>query len=179
MSRYVRDINICKSMGNDGPYAGFHYSKRGDTAGNAISMVCRTVDDPVSYMWGILMSGVRIAGAFTYGIYINNEDTSWNHDMRIEAIVDGCKVAAYANNCNIAHLDITFQPRPAHEKDKTTNEHIVYVKKGIELHDCKWIDLSRAFIWDWYEKNTLCNESVENRPIAMYGDCRGLVLSIP
>ena len=63
MSRYVTDINICKEL-EDGEHAGCHYSKSGDTAGKAVSMVCTIEEGGSNFMWGVNMSGLRIAGAF-------------------------------------------------------------------------------------------------------------------
>ena len=167
MSRYVTDINICKTMGDTykGTYAGFHYSKTGDTAGKAVSMVCAD-NGGEDYMWGINMSGLRIAGAFEYGIYIKNSGEAWNHDMRIEAVIDACKTAVYAENCNTAHFNVTFQPRAADNK-------AVYAEHGIHLVNCKYTDVSSCFFWDWqFVKDGF-------KRIAMYGSCPGLLVSIP
>lgn len=180
MGRYVTDINICKGMGNGypesdksylKPYTGEYRSKTGETSGNAISMVCRQDDFPVKYMWGINMSGVRIAGAFNYGIYIynqyiDNSNHGWNHDMRIEAVMEGCKTGVYAERCNIAHLNVTIQPSSAFDGT-------LYAEHGIHLVNSKWIDLSSCFVWDMQK----AKEGFKH--IAMYGSCPGLLLSLP
>ena len=178
-SRYVTDINICKTMGDTwlGAYAGFHYSKTGDTSGKAVNLVSRTADYPVTFMWGVSMSGIRIAGAFEYGIYIGNEDKAWNHDMRIEAAMDACKVGVYAKNCNTAHFDVAIQPRKAQNGN-------VYAEHGIKLENCRAIDLSSSCIWDWYNyeaPETLIasdpNVYSYAHHLALIGECKGLIIS--
>jgi hypothetical protein len=65
------------------------------------------------------VSGLRIAGAFKYGINIQNRDKTdsgygdagdpaWNHDMRIEAVIVSCETGVRVFNCNTAHLAVTI-----------------------------------------------------------------------
>lgn len=169
MSRYVTDVNICKKL-EDGEHAGCHYSKTGDTAGKAVSMVCTIEDGGQNYMWGVNMSGLRIAGAFDYGVYIYNEvvgkNKRWNHDMRVEAVIDACKTGVYVENCNSAHLALSVQPRAA---DNGT----VYGEHGIHLKNSKWVDLSSCFVWDKQNIKTGFYK------FAFEGECPGTVLSVP
>lgn len=176
-SRYVTDINICKPDSR-----GFHYSVDGDCYGTAIYLGCYR--DIGKYMWGVNMSGVRIAGGFTYGIHIYNEtgvtssgeeDNAWNHDMRIEAVMDACETGVLVETCNNAHLNVTIQPRPALKSDGVT--YVPYAKYGIKLVNSKNIDLSSSCVWDWNEKGTLWTADNEHQHIVMLGQCRGLVLS--
>ena len=170
MTRYVTDINICKPDDR-----GFHYSKDGDCYGTAIYLHC-DVADFVSFMWGVSMSGVRIAGGFEYGIRaynIGDTEHSWNHDMRIEALIDACKVGVSMENCHLARLAVTIQPRRAYSDSEIER---AYAEHGILLKDSKGIDLSGSRVWDWNEKETLWAEGNYYQHIAMLGDCRGLVL---
>ena len=172
MSRYVTDINICKFIDSGDKDIGCHYSKTGDTNGTAVTLECH-LDGLVKFMHGVNFSGIRIAGAFEYGIYIWNEDdgkTAWNHDMRIEAVIDACKVGLYAKGCNTSHFAVTFQPRSA-------SNGSVYAENGIILKDCKHIDLSSACIWDWYEGRTKYEFGNSYQHIALLGECKGLILS--
>ena len=165
MSRYVTDINICKPNSN-----GFHYSDSGDCYGKAVYIKCGK-DDPVNFMWGVNMSGLRIAGGFTHGIHIINVGPAlecWNHDMRIEGIIDGPETGVSIENCHHAHLAVAFQPRKAADETK-------YVKHGIKLVDSRFIDLGQSFVWDWQH----AKEGTENTHIAMYGNCEGLILNEP
>lgn len=169
MSRYITDVNICKA-----DYRGFHYSVDGDCYGNALYINCNESDD-FKYMWGVTMSGIRIAGGFVNGIYIHNEGTAWNHDMRIEAVIDACETGVLAENCNNMHLDVTFQPRRALNTDGVT--YVPYAKWGIKLVDCLSADLSQAAIWDWNSTNTLYGTNEEYKFLALYGECAGTILN--
>lgn len=166
MSRYVTDINICKTNS-----AGQHYSNDGTCYGTAVYLHCN-VEDFVSYMWGVSMSGLRIAGGFNYGIRLYNiGDTkdSWNHDVRIEAVIDACKVGVSVENCRYARLAVTIQPRLAGNNAK-------YAEHGIKLADSRGIDLSSSRVWDWNENRTKWASGNEYQHLALYGECRGLIL---
>lgn len=171
--RFVYDLNVVMANA-DGKYRPMD----GKCTGTAIYM--SAYNDPnrvdeVPFLWGIVMSGIRIAGGFSYGVLAENfdgvnEDDAWNHELRIEAIIEGCEVGVSLVNCNTAHLDVTVQPTVATNGTK-------YAKCGIRLEDAKWIDATGSFVWDWKSSTTLLDASDENQHIAMYGDCRGLVLS--
>lgn len=172
MSRYVTDINICKTDSR-----GFHYSVDGidDCYGTAVYIKCKT-EDPTKYMWGVNMSGLRIAGGFTYGIRIRNiGDTKdcWNHDMRIEAAIDACETGVSIENCHHVHLAAAIQPRRACSMSEVYSN---YAKNGIKLVDSHNVDLTQSFVWDWQYART---DSPEYTYIAMYGNCYGVVLNEP
>lgn len=162
MSRYVTDINICKPNAS-----GFHYSDNGICYGTAVYMGCS--EGVADFMWGVSMSGLRIAGGFANGIHMACEGVTWNHDMRIEAVIDSCETAVLVENTHFARLAVTIQPRPAANGTK-------YAKHGVKLVDSRGIDLSSSRVWDWNATNTLWTEGGEYQHIAMYGQCRGLIL---
>lgn len=167
MSRYVTDINICKPKSD-----GEHNSVDGACSGNAVYVHCDETDWPVNYMWGVDMSGIRIAGAFNYGIRAYNKGAhvdSWNHDMRIEAVIDACKVGVSLENCYYARLQVSVQGRRAADGS-------VYAVHGIELRDSRGVDLSGSRVWDWNETNSLWASGNEYQHLALYGECRGLIL---
>jgi hypothetical protein len=173
MSRYVTDINICKvtETGSAGT-SNFHYSTDGTCYGNAIYIHCDEADYPANYMWGVSMSGVRIAGGFNYGIRINNigdHEDCWNHDMRIEAVIDACKIGVSVENAYYNRLAVTVQPRKA-------SDGKAYAEHGIQLINSKGIDLSSSRVWDWNATNSLWASGNEYQHIALYGECRGLIL---
>ena len=170
MSRYVTDINICKAE-----HRGFHYSVDGDCYGTALYIYAKS-----NFLWGIDMSGIRIAGGFTYGIHILNElqadgSYQWNHDMRLEAVIDACENGVVAENCNNAHLAVTIQPRRALKADGAT--YVPYAKHGIKLNNCLSCDLSQAVVWDWNSTQTLYGTNEEYKFLALYGDCAGTILN--
>ena len=163
MSRYVTNINICKPNSS-----GFHYSNDGLCYGTAVYMSCS--EGIADFMWGVSMSGVRIAGGFVNGIHMKCEGDTWNHDMRVEALIDACEIGVLVENTNYAHLDITVQPRKA-------SDGTVYAKHGFKLVDSKGLDLSSARVWDWNTGNSLYTPNGEYQHIAMVGECRGLILN--
>lgn len=170
--RYIYDVCLVKSNSS-----GLHYSTNGTCSGTAIYMSANGVA-ALGYIWGAMLQGIRIAGAFTYGIQIINyddpndssEDDAWNHDMRIEAVIQGCETGVHMTNCNTSHLAVTIQPNTAENGTK-------YAKWGVYLNDCKYIDMTSSLIWDWSETNTKWSADNEYQHIAMYGNCKGLVLS--
>jgi hypothetical protein len=169
MSRYVTDINICKPTGDD-----LHGSNDGVCYGTALYIGCHKQKDVVKFMWGVAMSGLRIAGGFTYGIHLYCTPTDnaeyWNNDMRIEAVMYGCETGVLVENTRQARLAVTIQPAAS------LKTGVGYAKNGVKLVNARNIDLSSARIWDWNEKNSAWSFGSENQHIALYGDCRGLIL---
>ena len=176
-ARYIYDICIIKPNS-----AGICVSYEGNCSGTGIYISAKgkhLTEGDINYIWGAMLQGVRIAGAFTYGIHAENiddpnddsEDDAWNHDMRIEAVIQGCETGAYLFNCNLAHLAITIQPSTC--DGNSTYRYNPYAKWGIKLEDCKGVDMTSCFVWDWQGAR---KDSEEFTHIAMYGNCTGLVL---
>lgn len=168
--RFVYDVNIIKPNS-----AGFNRSTDGKCYGTAIYMSAEGTAS-IRWMWAITMSGVRIAGGFSYGIRAANfdkagdyEDNAWNHDMRIEAVIEGCEIGVSLENCNCAHLQITVQPTQATDGTK-------FAKHGVVLNDSKNVDMMGSRVWDWNANNTLWTSGGEYQHLALIGDCRGLIL---
>lgn len=169
--RFIYDVCIVKPTAN-----GLHYSLDGTCSGKAIYMSCDGTAE-VGFIWGATLQGIRIGGAFTHGIHVINfddpndsmEDDAWNHDMRIEAVIQGCETGVALQNCNGTHLAVAIQPSSA---DNGTH----YAKWGVYLNDCRFVDMMSSYIWDWQAARS---DSAEYTHIAMYGNCRGLVLSDP
>lgn len=197
MSRYITDINICKP-----DHRGFHYSYgAGETVngvtyekacyGTAVNFEChRSSANVVNFMWGISATGLRISGAFETGIRVWNDQTRdadgkdnspWNHDARIEAVIDACETGVLLHNANILHIAATIQPRLSYSVRTDSNgKHIEqpYAKWGIKMIDCECIDLTQSTVWDWHLSlgGTKTADQSEYQHIAMYGNCPGLVL---
>lgn len=166
--RYLTDLNICK-INSDG----LHYSNNGDSNGTAVYI--QTDGNAISkFIWGLNFSGLRIAGAFEYGIRainLNIDKKSYNHEMRIEAFMDACKIGVSLEDCSNAYISVKMQPRAA-------SNGTVYAKHGIQLIRSEHTDLLGSRIWDWNEKTTLWTYDMDNinQHIAMYGNCRGTIL---
>ena len=184
-ARYITDVNITKTYreNENQQYQGAYLST--DEVSGTGLYISANFDggdtNPITYIWAMTCSGIRIAGAFEYGINIENrdkdggssneKDPAWNHDMRIEAVVASCETGVRVYNCNTAHLAVTIQPATV----ITTGAP--YAKNGIVLEDSKNIDLSSSIVWDWDSSNTLVGTNSEYTHIALYGNCRGLILS--
>ena len=173
--RFVYDINIIKPDA-----AGFCRSDDGTCTGTAVYMSADSTTAHM-WMWAINISGLRIAGGFNYGIHAINydspagssghyEDDAWNHDMRIEAVIEACEIGVALENCNGAHLAVTIQP------SKAQNTGAKYAKHGVYLNDSKFVDMIGSRVWDWNDKTTLWTMGGEYQHLALIGNCRGLLL---
>lgn len=175
--RFVYDVNIIKpnTAGFNRPMAD------GVCSGTAIYMSATNVSNAsndIPWMWAITLSGIRVAGGFSYGIHAINYDSAagssghysgdaWNHDMRIEAVIEGCEIGVALENCNGAHLNVTVQPNTSNPGGTK------YAKQGVMLRDSRFVDMMRSRVWDWQVAR---NDSAEYKHIALYGNCRGLLL---
>ncbi len=176
-ARYIYDVCIVKPNS-----AGLHCSLEGNCSGTGIYLSAKgkhLTEGDINFIWGAMLQGVRIAGAFTYGIHAENiddpndstEDDAWNHDMRIEAVIQGCETGVSLFNCNLAHLAVTIQPSTC--DGSATYRYNKYAKWGVRLEDCRGVDMTSSFVWDWQAAR---NDSDEYTHIALYGNCKGLVL---
>ena len=177
--RYVTDINISKVDSR-----GFHYSVNGDTSGTAVYISADGQTTQSHFMWGVNYSGLRIAGAFKYGIRAVNFNGGWNHEMRIEAFIEACETGVSLEKCNNAYISAAIQPMRAYT---TAGVYLPYAKYGIELINSRNTDLSGSRVWDWTnqdnpstsenEKTTLWEIGNEYQHIAMKGNCSGTILN--
>jgi hypothetical protein len=187
--RFIHDVNITRTEG------GFRGSLTGGHSGTALYVSANygTKEDyngsstaPITVIWGMSVTGLRIGGAFDYGINIENmdktdsghdnqNDPAWNHDMRIEAVIVGCETGVRVFNCNTAHLDVTIEPAPS--INKVNGEYVKYAKNGIILEHSNHIDLSQSLVWDWNTNGTLVNKDAKNAHIALIGVCKGVIVS--
>lgn len=172
--RFVYDVNIVKPTSD-----GFMRSSDGKCNGTAIYMSAYSTTSHM-WMWALTLSGIRIAGGFSYGIRAINfdspidseghyEDDAWNHDMRIEAVIEACEIGVALENCNGAHIAVTIQPSAAMNGK-------AYAKHGFYLNDSKFIDMIGSRVWDWKDSNTLVATDSKYQHIALIGQCRGLIL---
>ena len=166
--RYITDLNIVKPDNR-----GFYYSVNGDANGTAV-YVCTDSADVSRFMWGINFSGLRIAGAFSYGIRAQNYGTAYNHEMRVEAIMDACEIGVSLENVNNAYISAIVQPRVALT---TAEQKIPYAKHGIQLINSRNTDLSGSRVWDWNESTCLWTAEGIYQHISMTGNCHGTILN--
>lgn len=168
-ARYITDLNITKHDSR-----GFHYSIDGTCYGNAIYCECNENNGVSTFIWGLNFSGIRIAGAFNYGVYFKNLDSAWNHDLRCEVIMDACKIGVCLDNCNNAYIDATIQPRWSYS---LSNVKGVYAEYGVLLKNSRNTDLSRTRVWDWGTETTKWTNGGIYQHIGMIGNCTGTILS--
>lgn len=163
--RYLTDLNICKADS-----AGLHRSTSGDSNGTAVYVYANGSAAASTFIWGLNFSGVRIAGAFEYGLRAIS--TGYNHEMRFEAFMDAVKIGVSLEDCNNAYISATIQPRAA--ADGT-----LYAKHGIQLIRSENTELQGSRVWDWNDKTSLWTYDKDNvnQHIAMYGNCRGTILN--
>ena len=169
--RYIKDLNICKA-----DTRGFHYSMGGSTpcSGTAIFMSAINEGQGGStFIWGLNFSGIRIAGAFVYGIRAKNVGSGWNHEMRIEAFIEACETGVSLEDCNNAYISAVIQPKRAMD---TSGNYSAYAKCGIELIRSERTDLHGSRVWDWNATNALWEPGGRNQHIAMIGECKGTIL---
>ena len=179
--RYVTDLNICKADSR-----GFHYAVNPDECkGAAVYLSADHTVGKSTFMWGIYMSGLRIAGAFSYGIRCVNIDNAWMHEMRIDnAFIDACEIGVSLEDCKNTYISAIIQPRRAYTTDGVYKP---YAKHGIQLIRSRNTDLSGSRVWDWEnedkastpenEKTTLWTPSGEYQHISMIGDCSGTIIN--
>lgn len=172
--RWISDINILKNTSD-----GWNRSQDGTCYGTAVYLSATNDGDSTSditYMWGVLVSGVRISGGFSYGIRAANFDSengytddAWNHDMRVEAVIEACEVGVSLENCNGAHLHVTVQPN-------TALDGTAYAKWGVYLKDSRFVDMIGSRVWDWNASNSLWTSGGQYQHLAIVDNCRGLLL---
>lgn len=170
--RYITDVCITKTDSR-----GFHYSVDGTCSGTAVYIEADS-SATSTFIWGLNFSGIRIAGAFAFGIHAKMIGSGWCHEARIEAVIDACEIGVCLEDCNNAYISAAIQPRPALT---TAGANIVYAKYGIRLVRSRNTDLSGSRVWDWNSSNTLWNGGTTSgclyQHIAMVGDCTGTILN--
>jgi hypothetical protein len=165
-ARYLTDLNICKANSY-----GLYESLDGGSNGTAVYILTNG-SATSTFIWGLNFSGLRIAGSFEYGVRAVNVNNGYNHEMRIEALMDACKIGVSLEDCNNAYISAIVQPRKA-------NNGTVYAKHGIQLIRCENTELSGSRVWDWNDKSSLWTYDKDNinQHIAMYGNCKGTILN--
>jgi len=178
---------------------GIHASVNNTCNGTAVFIEgYRSGNGGSTFIWGLDYSGIRIAGAFEYGvkctnnhIWVNNKGTyipnppedktglkkkwAWTHDISVNAIIDGCKTGVHLEHCNNVRISAIIQPRPAYI-EKTQTDFTPYALYGFYFDSCKNVDLSGSRVWDWNKTNTKWTAGGENQHLRLVGKCEGLIL---
>ena len=170
--RYITDICIVKP-----DTRGFHYSMDGTCNGTAVYIEADSTATS-TFIWGLNLSGLRIAGAFNYGIHAKMLNTGWCHEARIEALIDACEIGVCMEDCNNSYIAATIQPRAALT---SAGANVVYAKYGIQLIRSRNTDLSGSRVWDWNGNTSLWTGDTDSgctyQHIAMIGNCSGTILN--
>lgn len=173
--RYITDLNILKPDTN-----GFHYARvDGKCNGKGIYLHVNGSDSDSRNMMAVDFSGLRIAGAFTYGIHsvVENAvgDSGYNFDMRLDGFIESCETGVLLDGNINPVMSVVIQPQKTQE-DSNKNRY-PYAKVGIKLVNTTNANLIGSSVWDWDSGKTLWSEGNENQHLVMLGDCRGAVLN--
>ena len=173
--RYITDLNILKPDTN-----GLHYARvDGKCNGTGIYLHANGNDDPSRFMMGIDFSGLRIAGAFTYGIrsVVENAvgDSGFNFDMRLDGFIEACETGVLLDGNINPVMSMVVQPQKTQED--SNKKRYPYAKVGIKLVNTINANLIGSSVWDWDSDKTLQAEGNENQHLVMKGDCRGAILN--
>lgn len=172
--RFVTDLNIVMQNSE-----GFHYTVDGECSGVAVYISAQgkqATEASSTFIWGLNFSGIRIAGPFKHGILMENFNSGWNHEPRIEAVIDSCETGVELRDCNNAFVAAVIQPRLG-KAIGASSATIKYAKNGIVLRRSRNTDLSGSRVWDWNANNSLWHTNKEYEHIAMYGNCWGTILN--
>lgn len=164
-ARYITDLNIVKPDSR-----GFYYSVDGNCSGIAVYLNADAAD-ATNFIWATDLSKLRIAGAFTYGVFaesVKSGSSGWIHQLRLDGFIDGSEVALYFKNIEHAYAAVKVLPRRAYT---TAEEYIPYAKWGICLENSTNINLLGSRVMDWNETYSLWTEGGINQHIALIGDC--------
>ena len=171
--RYITDLNILKPDSN-----GLHYSKDGTCNGTGIYLYANGNDSPSNFLMAVDFSGLRIAGAFTYGVrsVVENAvgDSGFNFDMRLDGFIEACETGVLLDGNINPVLSVVVQPQKSQPVNGTRKP---YAKVGIKLVDTINANLMNTSVWDWDSDKTLWSEGSENQHLVMLGDCRGAILN--
>ena len=171
--RYITDLNILKPDTN-----GLHYSKDGTCNGTGIYLYANGNDSPSNFMMGVDFSGLRIAGAFTYGIrsVVENAvgDSGFNFDMRLDGFIEACETGVLLDGNINPVMSVVVQPQKSQPINGTRKP---YAKVGIKLVNTINANLMNTSVWDWDSDKTLWVEGGENQHLVMLGDCKGAILN--
>ncbi len=172
--RYITDLNITKHDSK-----GFCYANQpGDCKGTAIYISADrngTSANRSTFIWGLDFSGIRIAGAFSYGVRAVNYNEAWNHEMRISAFISNAEIGVSLEDCHNAYISAAIQPR--YSENTSGAKTGVYAKHGIQLIRSTNADLSGSRVWDWNDNSTKWQNGNQWQHIGMYGDCHGAILN--
>lgn len=173
-ARFITDLNIVKP-----DTRGFCYSMDGKCNGVAVYLLAEYQEDGniSDFIWATNLSKLRIAGAFTYGIFAESIKKSgdvysagWIHQMRVDGFIDGAEVGLYLKNIECAYASVLILPRRAYT---TAGQYIPYAKWGICLENSINTNLLGSRVMDWVDTGySLWENGNMYQHIALLGNCR-------
>lgn len=175
-ARFITDLNIVKP-----DTRGFYYSMDGTCSGVAVYLRAN-YDVPSttsSYIWATNLSKLRIAGAFTYGIFAESfksgvtDSSGWIHQLKVDGFIDGPEVGLYLKNIEHTYASVLFLPRRAYTTD---GKYIPYAKWGICLENSTNTNLLGSRVMDWNSTYSLWEKGNMYQHIALLGNCRDVKL---
>lgn len=172
-ARFITDLNIVKP-----DTRGFYYSMDGTCNGTAVYLSA-DYEDVTPNIWATNLSKLRIAGAFTYGIFAESrksgvtDSNGWIHQMRVDGFIDGAEVGLYLKNIEHAYASVLILPRRAYT---TEGQYIPYAKWGICLENSIDTNLLGSRVMDWNSTYSLWEEGNMYQHIALLGNCRDVKL---
>lgn len=172
-ARFITDLNIVKP-----DTRGFYYSMDGTCSGTAVYLRA-DYTDVKSFIWATNLSKLRIAGAFTYGIFAESfksgevDSSGWIHQMKVDGFIDGAEVGLYLKNIEHAFASVLILPRRAYTTD---GQYIPYAKWGICLENSIDTNLLGSRVMDWNSTYSLWKEGNMYQHIALLGNCRDVKL---
>ena len=181
--RYLKDINIVKLI-ESGEHEYSPASLDNETNGTALLIEGLGVEEnsTPSILWGVEASGIRIAGAFDYGIKCVNTNHElsgkkpWKYETCIDALIESCRTGLYMDHYNNARISAVIQTCQAYRLNLEEEESLNYAEYGIHLVNCRYIDLKNSRIIDKDPESGDLAVSDEFKHINLVGDCRGLMI---
>lgn len=148
--------------------------------GIAFDMYTDSEEDYHIY-WGTNIENLRIAGPFYTGIHLENKNLGWNHDLRLDAIMEHCQIGLDLNNFHCGYIQATIQPG-VEILNSNSDKGTLFVEHGIKMTDCNSLDLSNSRVWDW-NTNKMTSDPIVNIAdyptrcaYAMFGTCTNNIL---
>ena len=181
--RYLKDINIVKLI-ESGEHEGSVAALDNATDGTALLIEGREVDENLnpSILWGVEAKGLRIAGAFDYGIRCINTDHGisgkkpWKYETCIDAMIESCRTGIYMEHYNNARISAAVQARRSYRNDLEDDVSLNYAEYGIHLVDSKYVDFrnSRLITRDPESGESVVSHDFKH--VNLVGNCKGLMV---
>jgi len=181
--RYLKDINIVKLI-ESGEHEDSAAALDNVTHGTALLIEGLGVEEnsTPSILWGVEASGIRIAGAFDYGIRCVNTNHEisgkmpWKYETSIDAFIESCRTGIYMDHYSNARISAVVQTRQAYRYNLDDEDGLNYADYGIHLVDSKYINLKNSRIITMDPESGEITVPDEFKHINLVDDCTGLMI---